>query len=102
MNFDYVRSRITEFRLRKNVSEYQMSYDLGQSKGYIQSISSGRALPSLPMLFKICDYFEITPKEFFDEDEKNPQLAHKIAEEAKYLKDEDLILILSFIKRLRN
>ena len=47
MDTDFVRTRITRLRMDKGVSEYQMSLDLGMSKGYIQSISSGKALPSL-------------------------------------------------------
>ena len=47
MDAKYIRDRITELRLKKNVSEYQMSTDLGQNKGYIQAISSGKALPSM-------------------------------------------------------
>ncbi len=31
MNNSFVRSRITELRLKRGVSEYQMSYDLGHS-----------------------------------------------------------------------
>lgn len=30
---EFVRERITQLRLRKGVSEYQMSYDLGHSRG---------------------------------------------------------------------
>ena len=61
----FVRERITELRKLKNVSEYQMSKDLDMSKGYIQRITRGGTLPSLPALFKICDYFGISPKQFF-------------------------------------
>ena len=43
MNEDFVRERITALRLKKGVSEYQMSYDLGHSRGYIYNISSGKA-----------------------------------------------------------
>ena len=42
----FVRNRITELRTKKGVSEYKMSMELGHSKTYIQSISSGRSLPS--------------------------------------------------------
>ena len=35
----FVRDRITQLRLKKGVSEYQMSYDLGHSRGYINNIS---------------------------------------------------------------
>ena len=33
MNEKFVRDRITQLRLRKGVSEYQMSYDLGLAGG---------------------------------------------------------------------
>ena len=51
MNADFVRERITQLRLEKGVSEYQMSYDLGRSRGYIYNISSGKSLPPMKELF---------------------------------------------------
>ena len=48
MDTDFVRGRITQLRLQKGVSEYQMSYDLGCSRGYIYNISSGKSLPPIP------------------------------------------------------
>ncbi len=62
---EFVRSRITDLRLRKNVSEHKMSLDLDKSGSYIRGISSGAAMPSIKELFKIIDYFEMTPSEFF-------------------------------------
>ena len=50
---EFVRDRITQLRLKKGVSEYQMSYDLGHSRGYIYNISSGKALPPLKEFFAI-------------------------------------------------
>lgn len=47
MEKKFIGDRITELRIKKNVSEYQMSLDLGKNKSYIQSISSGRSLPVL-------------------------------------------------------
>ena len=47
VNESFVRERITQLRLRKGVSEYQMSYGLGHSRGYIYNISSGKALPPM-------------------------------------------------------
>lgn len=44
---NYVRHRITQLRLQKGVSEYQMSYDLGHSKSYINNITSKKAMPSM-------------------------------------------------------
>ena len=61
----YIRNRITELRLQKDVSEYQMSFALGQNKNYIQSISSGKAMPSMKQFLNICEYFDMTPMQFF-------------------------------------
>lgn len=96
----FVRERITQLRLSKGVSEYQMSYDLGHSRGYIYNISSGKALPSMSEFFSICDYFNITPCEFFDSNRNNPALISKVIDELKGLSDDDVLLILTFINRL--
>ena len=41
MDEKFVRDRITELRIKADISEYQLSLELGHSKSYIQSISSG-------------------------------------------------------------
>ncbi|WP_288682996.1 helix-turn-helix transcriptional regulator [uncultured Eubacterium sp.] len=96
----YVRNKITQLRLQKGVSEYQMSYDLGHSRGYINNISSGKSLPSLSEFFSICDYFGIAPAQFFDIEHNNPVLASKAIDELKTLSDDDLLLVLTLINRL--
>lgn len=100
MNKEFIRNRITELRIRKNVSEYQMSLDLGQNRSYIQAISSGRALPSMAQFLKICDYFEITPLEFFDSETVNPQLLSKAIKGLRKLNEDDLMLLIGLINRL--
>lgn len=98
---EFVKERITQLRLRKGVSEYQMSYDLGHSRGYVYNISSGKALPPLKEFFAICDYFDITPAQFFDYGTKNPELIHKAIEGMKDLSESDMLMILSLINRLK-
>ena len=75
---DFIRERITELRMRKNVSERCMSLDMGHSEGYINHITSGKAMPSMIEFFEICRYFGITPYEFFNENMKYPEKIHKI------------------------
>lgn len=98
---EFVRERITQLRLRKGVSEYQMSYDLGHSRGYVYNISSGKALPPLKEFFAICDYFEITPQEFFDTSTRNPELIQKAVEGMKKLSEDDLLMLLGIINRMQ-
>ncbi len=98
---DFIRERITQLRLNKGVSEYQMSYDLGHSRGYVYNISSGKALPPLKEFFAICDYFQITPQEFFDESIPNPPLIQEALAGIKMLPEDDLLLLLDIINRMR-
>lgn len=96
----FVRDRITQLRLKKGMSEYQLSYDLGHSRSYIYNITSGKSLPPLSEFFSICEYFDITPSEFFDDKLANPELIHKAVEGLKNLDDSDVLLILNCINRL--
>lgn len=96
MEITFIRERITELRLKKGVSEYQMSYALGHNKNYIRAITSGRSLPSVEGLFAIIDYFEMTPAEFFDKD--YPQMIRKAIDYMEKLDDEDMFLLLNIIQ----
>lgn len=100
MDEKFVRERITQLRLRKGVSEYRMSYDLGHSRGYVHNISSGKALPPMKEFFAICDYFELTPQQFFDEGMQNPELIQKAVAGMKQLDETDLLMLLGLINRL--
>ena len=97
---DFVRERITQLRLKKGVSEYQMSYDLGHSRSYVYNISSGKALPPLREFFAICDYFEITPHQFFDDSTQNPELIQRAVEGMKELNENDMLMLLGIINRM--
>ncbi len=98
---EFVKDRITQLRLRKGVSEYQMSYDLGHSRGYVYNISSGKALPPLKEFFAICDYFDITPQQFFDDSSPNPELIQKAVNGMKQMSESDQLMILGIINRFR-
>ena len=100
MNAEFVRERITQLRLYKDVSEYQMSYDLGHSRGYINNISAGKSLPSMSEFFAICEYFGITPGDFFDDTVRNPQMVRELEACIRQLDEEDLDLVLKNTKRL--
>lgn len=100
MDEQFVRDRITQLRLRKGVSEYKMSYDLGHSRGYVHNISSGKATPPLKEFFSICEYFDLTSQQFFDEGTQNPELIQKAVSGMKQLNEKDLLMLLGIINRL--
>ncbi len=100
MDENFIRERITALRLKKGVSEYQMSYDLGHSRSYMYNISSGKCLPPLAEFLEICKYLEITPAEFFDNSIENPALLQTAINELRKLNDDDIMLIINHIRRL--
>lgn len=100
MNVQFIRERISVLRTKKNVSEYKMSLDLGHSKSYIQSISSGKALPSMSEFLYICEYLGVTPKEFFDEESHEPQLVQKLHDLTYNMDEADLTALISMAERL--
>ena len=100
MDENFIRNRLTQLRMQKEVSEYKMSLDLGHSKSYIQSIASGRAMPSMSEFLYICEYLGVTPREFFDTNTENPVLLEQVTDALKSLSTSDLSLVIEIIERL--
>lgn len=65
-------------------------------KNYVRAITSGRSLPSVQGLFSICEYFEMTPAEFFDKEQ--PQMIRKAVDYMEQLDDEDMLSLLTIIQ----
>ena len=100
MDSSFIRTRISELRVKKGVSEYKMSLDLGHSKGYIQGISSGKSFPSVPELFYICEYLGVSLQEFFSPEVNDPQLVNELYRLSRTLDAEDLQVLIDTAKRL--
>ncbi len=101
MDANFVKERITHLRLLKGVSEYKMSYDLGHSRGYVNNISSGKTLPSMAEFFVICEYFGITPLDFFNESEANPGGRTQLLQAVSKLPDRDQAIVMTLVRRLQ-
>lgn len=67
---EFFSKRLSELRLEKGVSARDMSLSLGQSESYINRIENQKMLPSMTVFFYICEYFEITPHDFFKTENK--------------------------------
>lgn len=65
MDINDFGNRLAELRTAKNVSAREMSLSLGQSVSYINQIENHLNFPSMTAFFYICEFLEITPKEFF-------------------------------------
>ena len=102
MDLQFIRERISILRTKKNVSEYRMSTDLGHSKSYIQSISPGRAMPSMSEFLYICEYLGVTPKEFFDDGIDEPQLVQKLYKLTQNMSEDNLKALINLAERLND
>jgi len=102
MDIEYVRQRITELRVKKDISEYQLSYDVGHSKNYIHNIVTGYSQPYVKELLYLIEVLGVTPRDFFDESREfsNPYLSKKIIDGIKEMSDENLEAVLLMIERL--
>ena len=101
MDEQFIKQRIAKLRTDKNISARELSLQLGQSTGYINTIENGKSLPSMSMFLYICEYFKITPQEFFDEENENPKLIQDILNESRKLNKQSLESLLTIIKNMK-
>ena len=94
--------RISQLRTQKGVSARDMSLSIGQSENYINKIENGKALPSMTGFLYICEYFEITPEEFFSFETENPKLNDKLNMYIKKLNAKQTAHIIEIIKDILN
>lgn len=78
-------SRIAELRTQRGISARDMSLSLGQSESYINKIENKRTLPSMTGFIYICEYFGITPQDFFNVDSPAPQKSKEVLSELNKL-----------------
>lgn len=98
MNENFIGDRITKLRLDKDISERELSLSLGKAHNYIYSISSGKILPTMKSFLEICDYFDISPSDFFNEQIEFPNLSRDIVHELNKLSHKELSLFLDILK----
>lgn len=93
----FVRSRITELRVKKDVSEHKMSLDLDKSGSYIRGITSGASMPSVKELFNISEYFGLSPVDFFAPLNTEDAPYNTICERLRSLDGDDLEKVSTFL-----
>lgn len=92
--------RIAELRMQKNVSARDMSLSLGQSASYINKIENGHIMPSMAGFLYICEYFNMTPRQFFDVEAHAPVSAREIQRHLERLTPAQTEHILQVVRDL--
>lgn len=95
-------SRLTRLRMDKDVSARDMSLSLGLSESYINKIENEKTLPSMSTFFDICDYFDITPQEFFNMGEPFPFDIAVAITEMNHMSKDQLSRMIAFMKDINH
>lgn len=98
---DFFAERIASLRRQKNVSAREMSLAIGQNGSYINRIENKQALPSMQGFFYICEYFNISPGEFFNFNTTFPARINDAIAELQKLDAAHLDLVIALAKGMQ-
>ncbi|WP_409969048.1 helix-turn-helix transcriptional regulator [Bengtsoniella intestinalis] len=99
---EFFARRVAELRTHKGVSARDMSLSLGLSESYVNKIENGKTFPSMQVFFYICEYFNVSPQEFFEADNTNPAMMVEAMQGLKNLSPTQFANVLGIIKGLSN
>ena len=68
---NFIGDRITQLRMEKGISAREMSFAVSTNPSYISRVERHERFPSYNIFLLICDYFNITPEEFFSTNKKH-------------------------------
>ena len=89
--------RLIKLRVAKGVSAREMSLSMGQSGGYVAQIERRHNLPSMMVFSYICEYLGVLPKDFFDDEQENPELLQTLIKKLKSFNQEELESVMSVV-----
>ena len=84
-------NRLRSLRNQRGISAREMSLSLGQNVNYINLIENGKRLPSMEGFFFICEYFGLTPVDFFGGEKGESETQDEAAQQ----EDQDILSRLS-------
>lgn len=93
---DHFRKKLYQFQQEQNLSEYALSHGLGKCDSYIQSISSGKNMPSFTAFIELCHFLKKEPEEFFEQETSD--LRENCIRILKNLPEDKLSEVLRFLK----
>lgn len=98
---EFIADRIAQLRTAKGVSARDMSLSIGLGENYINHIENKKALPSMQVFFYICEYLQIEPKDFFDDENSAPNEYNEAVKKLKRLNRKQLELVLALADEIK-
>lgn len=99
---EFIANRLSQLRQTKGTSARDMSLSIGQNANYINHIENGKMLPSMQAFFYICEYLKITPQEFFDAENTQPEQLSELMTNLKKLDMKATSYIAGIVNELVN
>lgn len=97
---NFFSERLATLRTAKGVSARDMSLSIGQNRNYINQIENRKMFPTMQVFFYICEYLNITPRDFFDEGNDNPEQLSELVANLKKLDGQALSHIFGIVKEM--
>lgn len=69
-----MKNRLAELRNRAGLSQAELGAALTVSRQTVNAVEKGRFCPSLPLAFRMADYFSLAIEDIFDPGEGGPVL----------------------------
>lgn len=63
----YIGANVLKFRAEKGLTQEQLAEAIDIEPNYLQKIEHARVTLSLGVLFKLAEFFKVTPQTFFEE-----------------------------------
>lgn len=98
MESKFIGNRIAVLCKEREISEREVSLSIGKNPSYINYITNHKIYPTMESFFDICDYFKITPFEFFNNEINEPLKSKEIYDEIKRISNNDLDTCLKILK----
>jgi len=98
---DFLAKELKARRKRAGLSQDELSEKTGVSMAQISEIERGIANPTLSILEKIADYFQITVAELLDKNDvlnNNEALKKSITENVEHMSTQQLRIMMSLIR----
>jgi len=92
--------RVAKLRAEKGVSARDMSLGIGKCANFINKVERGKCRPSMETFFDICEYLDISTRDFFDEENQHPQLIRGLIEDCIELDQKSQSHVAGIVKEL--
>ena len=96
----FIADRVAQLRQGKGVSARDMSISIGQNENYINQVENRKTNLSMQGFLYVCEYMNITPMDFFDAGNRQPEEMNALIENLKKLDTKALSHVAGIVEEM--